>query len=70
MATATNARTSTWQWWLAEQLRRRGEQVLYPQLPNPDRPQPAAWLDALVAEYAQLGNGERVVICHSLACCL
>jgi predicted alpha/beta hydrolase family esterase len=59
-----------WQWWLAEQLRRRGEQVLYPQLPDPDRPDLARWLDVLAAESAQLGDGERIVVCHSLACAL
>jgi len=57
-----------WQWWLAEQLRQRGEQVLYPQLPDPGHPDLNTWLDLLAAEYAQLGDGERVVVCHSLAC--
>jgi len=59
-----------WQWWLVEQLRWRGEQVLYPQLPDPDLPDLTRWLDLLVGEYAQLGDGERVVVCHSLACAL
>lgn len=59
-----------WQHWLADQLRRRGERVRYPQLPDPDRPDLTAWLDALGTEYAQLGDRERVVICHSLACAL
>jgi predicted alpha/beta hydrolase family esterase len=59
-----------WQWWLAGQLRQRGEQVLYPQLPDPDRPDLTCWLDVLAAEYAQLGDGERVVVCHSLGCAL
>lgn len=59
-----------WQSWLAGRLRQRGEQVLYPQLPDADRPDPAAWLDALAAASAQFGDGERVVICHSLSCAL
>jgi predicted alpha/beta hydrolase family esterase len=59
-----------WQWWLVEQLRRRGERVRYPQLPDPDRPALARWLDALATEYAQMGAGERIVVCHSLACAL
>ena len=59
-----------WQRWLVDQLRRRGERVRYPQLPDPDRPDLTAWLDVLATEYAQLGLGERVVICHSLACAL
>jgi predicted alpha/beta hydrolase family esterase len=59
-----------WQSWLVEQLRRRGEQVRYPQLPDPDRPALASWLDALASEYGQMGDGERIVVCHSLACAL
>jgi uncharacterized protein len=59
-----------WQWWLTEELRRCGEQVLYPQLPNPTAPQLGHWLELLAAEYEQLGGGERIVVCHSLACVL
>ncbi|MDX6228807.1 MAG: serine hydrolase [Frankiales bacterium] len=55
-----------WQWWLAEQLRAQGEQVLYPQLPDADSPTLAAWTEVLHAELAQLGDGERVVVAHSL----
>jgi serine hydrolase len=54
-----------WQWWLAEELRRRGEQVLYPQLPSPSSPALAEWTTVLLAELAQLGGGERVVVAHS-----
>ena len=56
-----------WQFWLAERLRRRGERVLYPQLPSPDEPVLQEWLALLRAELAMLGDGERVVVCHSLA---
>jgi uncharacterized protein len=56
-----------WHWWLVDQLRTRGEQALYPQLPSPERPDLGEWLDLLGAEYAQLGDGERIVVCHSLA---
>jgi uncharacterized protein len=59
-----------WQWWLAEALRQQGEQVLYPQFPDADHPKLRPWLELLSAEYAQLGDGERVVVCHSLACAL
>jgi predicted alpha/beta hydrolase family esterase len=59
-----------WQWWLAEELRNRGEQVLYPQFPDPDEPNLVEWLDLLVAELGQLGDAERVVVCHSLGCAL
>jgi predicted alpha/beta hydrolase family esterase len=59
-----------WQWWLAEQLRQRGEQVLFPQLPTPQAPDLDAWLRLLAAEYDQLGGGQRIVVCHSLSCVL
>lgn len=56
-----------WQHWLAEQLRQRHENVLYPQLPDPDTPSLETWLELIRAELAQLGDGERIVLCHSLA---
>lgn len=59
-----------WQDWLTERLRASGEQVLYPQLPDPDRPSLDAWLDVLRGELRMLGTGERVVIAHSLGCLL
>ena len=55
-----------WQYWLAEQLRRRREVVLYPQLPDPDSPSLETWLELVRAELGQLGDGERIVLCHSL----
>jgi len=57
-----------WERWLAHELRARGEQVWYPQLPEPDRPALAAWLDVIHAELSMMGDGERVVVCHSLGC--
>jgi uncharacterized protein len=59
-----------WQWWLTETLRQQGEQVLYPQLPAPERPSLGEWTELLHAELAQLGDQERVVVCHSLGCAL
>jgi hypothetical protein len=56
-----------WQWQLVDSLRASGEQVLYPQLPSTDRPVLEEWSGLVRAELAQLGNGERVVIAHSLA---
>jgi predicted alpha/beta hydrolase family esterase len=56
-----------WQWQLVEALRAAGEQVLYPQLPEPDRPSLEQWTALLRAELAQLGSGERVVVAHSLS---
>jgi uncharacterized protein len=59
-----------WQWWLVDQLRRRGEQVLYPQMPNADTPHLEEWIDLLVAEWAQMGGGERIIVAHSMGCIL
>jgi len=59
-----------WQTWLAERLRRAGEDVRYPALPDCDTPCPDQWGAALRDELAAMTGGERVVICHSLACVL
>ena len=59
-----------WQWWLTEALRQQGEQVLYPQFPVPEQPSLSEWIDLLHAELAQLGDQERIVVCHSLGCAL
>jgi uncharacterized protein len=56
-----------WRYDLAQRLRERGEQVSYPQLPDPDRPALAAWVEDIKAELGMM-LGERVVVCHSLAC--
>jgi predicted alpha/beta hydrolase family esterase len=58
-----------WQTWLASRLRERGELVAYPDLPEPFDPQPGDWLPVLRDELAVM-EGERVVVCHSLACLL
>ncbi|WP_405056429.1 alpha/beta hydrolase [Kribbella sp. NBC_01505] len=59
-----------WMWWLTDALRQQGEQVLYPQFPAPEQPSLTEWTDLLHAELAQLGDQERVVVCHSLGCAL
>lgn len=59
-----------WQWWLADQLRSQGEQVLYPQLPSPSSPALDDWLAVLHGELAQLGDGERIVVAHSCSVAL
>jgi predicted alpha/beta hydrolase family esterase len=59
-----------WQHWLTDSLRATGEQVLYPQLPDPELPSLMEWLGVLRGELQMLGDGERVVICHSLGCLL
>jgi predicted alpha/beta hydrolase family esterase len=43
--------------------------VRYPDLPEPFDPQPDEWLAALRPELDAL-EGERIVLCHSLACLL
>jgi predicted alpha/beta hydrolase family esterase len=50
-------------------LRERGERVSYPDLPEPFDPQPDDWMAALQRELAAM-EGERIVLCHSLACLL
>jgi predicted alpha/beta hydrolase family esterase len=47
-------------------LRAAGELVRYPDLPEPFDPDPEVWLSVLREELAAL-EGERTVICHSLA---
>jgi len=41
--------------------------VRYPDLPDPFDPDPETWLACLRDELAEL-DGERIVLCHSLAC--
>jgi uncharacterized protein len=61
-----------WQTWLAGRLRDAGAHVQYPDLPDCDVPCPDAWGAALHRELRALakGDGERVVIAHSLGCVL
>ena len=59
-----------WLYRLAESLRGRDERVSYPQLPEADEPSLERWLETLAAELAALGDGERIVVCHSLGCML
>jgi len=57
-----------WQHWLAPRLQSAGQQVLFPQLPDPDTPDPAAWEQTVLDELERLEGDERVVLCHSLSC--
>jgi len=59
-----------WQWWLVDRLRTDGEQALYPQLPAPEAPVLTDWLEVLAGEWRQMGDGERIVVAHSLGCLL
>jgi len=58
-----------WQYWLANRLRARGVRVLYPGLPFEDEPRYHEWREAVHWSLAELGtDGERIVICNSIAC--
>ena len=57
-----------WQRLLTSTLRDEGEQVVYPQLPDPDSPDVEAWLGVLTTELDLLGDPaefERVVVPRS-----
>jgi predicted alpha/beta hydrolase family esterase len=57
-----------WLWWLAEQLREARVPVQYPQMPDPDDPDPGAWAAIATSELGMLtaGGGPTTVIAHSL----
>jgi predicted alpha/beta hydrolase family esterase len=60
-----------WQRHLANELRKQGHIVAYPQFPNPDQPKLGEWQELLAAELdilAEIEAGETVVIGHSLGC--
>lgn len=57
-----------WQHWLAARLRAAGHQVRFPDLPEPDAPDPSAWQQAVLDELGRLDGEQRVVLCHSLSC--
>lgn len=60
-----------WQFWLAAKLAELHHQVLYPALPEPDAPSFDAWTAAMRAGLRELDtSGQRIVLCHSLACLL
>jgi predicted alpha/beta hydrolase family esterase len=58
-----------WQTWLAGRLRSGDAKVAYPDLPDADSPQLAAWLEVLEGELDALGD-PPIVLCHSAACLL
>jgi predicted alpha/beta hydrolase family esterase len=60
-----------WQRHLANELRKQGHIVAYPQFPNTDQPKLGEWQELLAAELdilAEIESGETVVIGHSLGC--
>lgn len=53
----------------AASLRTSGHQVLYPQFPNPETPNPSDWQDLLRQEANMLDEiegGEKILVAHSL----
>lgn len=58
-----------WQTWLADTLAVDGEEVRYPQLPDPDAPRLERWLSHLRFVLEEM-PGARTVVCHSLGCVL
>ena len=59
-----------WQSRVAGVLREHGIEVVHPQLPDPDEPDPDAWAAAVRAALGEMTRGHRVVACHSLSCLL
>jgi|SRR6185437_4981876 predicted alpha/beta hydrolase family esterase len=59
-----------WQSWLAGRLREAGREVRYPELPDADTPQLAAWLDALRTTLTGLPDDGFDVVAHSLGAVL
>ena len=55
-----------WQSWLAERLSRRGHDVRFPTLPQPDSPHLDEWLSALGRELGDRDPDRLVVLAHSL----
>ena len=53
-----------WQRWLAPRLTERGLEVHFPELPEPEAPDPDAWLGALATTLGERGGW--TVLCHSL----
>lgn len=68
----TNRRQpDVWHRHLTSSLRQAGHQVIYPQFPSTDNPILAEWQELLIAELGHLkeaGEGETVMIAHSLGC--
>jgi predicted alpha/beta hydrolase family esterase len=57
-----------WQRWLTDRLAHEGYVVRFPDLPDPDSPDPEQWKREVVTEVGELHGNERVVVCHSLSC--
>ncbi len=55
-----------WEHWLSDELAARGHEVDYPQLPEPDAPDLATWLELLDGLVTR-GEREVTLVAHSLA---
>ena len=55
-----------WQTWLWQRLLERDVDVSYLDLPAPDEPRLADWIEVLAHEVARLGPEGLVLACHSL----
>lgn len=51
--------------WLEDELKKRGHEVLIPELPDPENPDPEAWTKALVESVRVLTDND-IIIGHSL----
>ena len=59
-----------WQSYLANHLKDKGQTVLFPDLPNPDRPQLDEWMEYLGQVLKDVDPDTLVVTGHSLGCAL
>jgi len=57
-----------WQRWLHDRLTQDGRAVVFPELPDPETPDPAAWRREVLGALARLDGNDPIVICHSLSC--
>lgn len=51
--------------WLRDALHANGHEVIAPDLPNPEEPDPVAWVNALIDEVGPL-DSETILVGHSL----
>lgn len=58
-----------WQAWLYQELLKRGEKAYFPDFPDKDHPDKAAWLERLNSIFLKIPKEEEIiVVAHSLAC--
>ena len=57
---------SHWQTWLASELAEAGQEVFYPEFPNPDHPKLEEWMETLEEVMEGLDPKNLIVLGHSL----